>query len=134
MLMQISLLIKAPSKLILVLTALLSFATAQTTCSGALEPSYSANVASGYHIGLVATGLARPRGIRFDNAGRLLVVEAPRNGEPTISAITLNDSGGTCVRETNKKEVVRGQGVSGPLSVNMHTLMLGSAEPWNRSI
>jgi hypothetical protein len=132
--MQISLLTMATSKLIIVLTTLFSFATAQTNCSGALELSYSATVASGYRIGLVATGLARPRVIQFDNAGHLLVVEAPRDGESAISALTLNDSGGTCIREADRTAVVRGQGVSGPLSIKTHALMLGSAESWNRPI
>lgn len=97
---------------ILASTALLSLATAQTTCLSSLRPSYSATVASGYQVGLVATGLARPRGIQFDRAGHLLVVEAPRGDDPAISALTLNDGGGTCVGEASRKTVVRGQGVS----------------------
>jgi hypothetical protein len=102
----------SPSKSIIVLMAFLSVGSAQTTCSGSHEPSYSASVASGYQIGLVATGLSRPRGIQFDNAGNLLVVEASRDGDPAISALTLNDGGGTCVGEASRKMVVRGQGVS----------------------
>lgn len=97
---------------ILALTALLSVATAQTTCLSSLRPSYSATIASGYQVGLVATGLARPRGIQFDNAGHLLVVEAPSDDDPAISALTLNDGGGICVEEASRTTVVRGQGVS----------------------
>lgn len=95
-------------------------ASAQSTCSSSLAPSYSASVASGYQVGLVATGLARPRGIQFDKAGHLLVVEAPRGGESGISALTLRDSGGVCVRQASKKTVVSGQGV-GASSLDMRS-------------
>jgi glucose/arabinose dehydrogenase len=106
------------SALLAALAALLFVASAQTTRSTSLTPSYPAVVASGYQIGLVATGLARPRGIQFDKAGHLLVVEAPRNGDPAISALSLDDGGGVCVREASRKTVVRGQGVSGPVLSN----------------
>ena len=105
----------AAPTLIISLTALFLAAFAQKTCLKPLTPSYAATVASGYRIGLVATGLARPRGILFDKAGHLLVVEAPKNGDPAISALSLNDGGGICVGEASRKTVVRGQGVSGPL-------------------
>lgn len=114
--MQASCLTMAISQLIITLTALVSVAFAQTSCSATLKPSYSVTVASGYQIGLVATGLARPRGIQFDKAGHLLVVEAPTDGNPAISALSLKDSEGICVVEDSRKTVVGGQGVSGPLS------------------
>lgn len=114
------------SKLLIALSALLSTTSAQTTCSGSLRPSYSAIVASGYQIGLVATGLARPRGLEFDKAGHLLVVEAPAKGDPTISALTFEDGGSVCVAESSRKTVVRGQGVSRhPLRTACIRLMLG---------
>jgi len=100
--------------LLAALAALLFVASAQTTCTTSPTLSYPAAVASGYQVGLVATGLARPRGIHFDKAGHLLVVEAPRDGEPEISALSLNDGGGICVREASRKTVVRGQGVRYP--------------------
>jgi glucose/arabinose dehydrogenase len=93
------------------LAPLLCVASAQTTCTTSLIPSYPATVASGYQIGLVATGLARPRGIHFDKAGHLLVVEAPRNAETEIFALSLDDGGGICVREASRKTVVRVRGV-----------------------
>lgn len=105
----------ATAKIIFLLTALLPVAYTQATCSTSLQPSYSATIASGYQIALVATGLARPRGIQFDKAGHLLVVEAPTDGDPAISALILKDSGGICVGEESRKKVVRGQGVSGHL-------------------
>lgn len=101
----------AISKLIVALMALVCVAFAQTTCSNALTPSYSTTVASGYRVGLVATGLARPRGIQFDSAGNLLVVEASRGDDPAVSALTLNDEGGICVGESSRRIVIRGQGV-----------------------
>jgi hypothetical protein len=104
--------------LLAALAALLFVASAQTTCTNSLTPSYPAAVASGYQIGLVATGLARPRGIQFDKAGNLLVVEAPRDGDTEISALGLNDGGGVCVREASRKTVVRGQGVREPFPSN----------------
>lgn len=102
----------ASTTVVLVVTVLFSFAAAQTSCSGVLKPSFPATVASGYQVGLVATGLARPRGIQFDQAGHLLVVEAPAEGTPAISALTLRDQGGICVGEASRKKVVQGQGVS----------------------
>lgn len=97
-----------------VVTAILLFpyASAQSSCSSSLRPSFSATTASGFHVSLVATGLARPRGIQFDRSGRLLVVEAPKDGKPGISALTLNDDGGACVREATRKKVIDGSGVS----------------------
>lgn len=93
-------------------SALLSIASAQTACSSFLKTSDSATIAPGYQVGLVATGLARPRGIQFDRDGHLLVVEAPKDGSPAVSALTLNDSGGICVSEASRKTVVQGQGVT----------------------
>lgn len=99
-------------------------ASARATCSSSLEPSYSVSVASGYQVALVATGLARPRGIHFDNAGHLLVVEAPRGGEPGISALTLRDSGGVCVEQVNRKTVVSGQGVNHGIALSKNGSIL----------
>ena len=117
-------------KLGIVLAALLSATSAQTTCTSSLRPSYSATVASGYQIGLVATGLSSPRGIQFDKAGNLLVVEAPKNGESAISALGLQDGGGICIGEASRKIVIRGQAVCGSPS-NKHSFTnVGLGEPW----
>jgi glucose/arabinose dehydrogenase len=103
------------------LIALLVFfcaAYAQSSCSISLKPSHSASVASGYQAALIATGLARPRGIQFDTQGHLLVVEAPKNGDAGIVALTLKDNGGTCLIEASRKTVVKGQGVSSSWAVS----------------
>jgi glucose/arabinose dehydrogenase len=94
------------------LVAILSISAAETSCSRDVESPYSITVAAGYQVGLVATGLARPRGIHFDKAGHLLVVEAPKSGSPAITALSLEDNSGSCVGETSRKVVVQDQGVS----------------------
>lgn len=90
-------------------TTLLSLASARSSCrlspSGNVKPS----VASGYKWQVVATGLARPRGIAFDDQGRLLVVES---GSGNLSAHTLAEDDGGCVTVTSSKTVVEGMSVS----------------------
>jgi glucose/arabinose dehydrogenase len=66
-------------------------------------------VASGYKWQVVATGLARPRGLAFDDRGRLLVVES---GSGSLSAHTLTEGGGGCVAINSSKTVVQGMSVS----------------------
>jgi hypothetical protein len=46
------------------------------TCTNAANPRYPLNVLPGYTAGTVVTGLTRPRGIAFDTAGNLLVVDS----------------------------------------------------------
>jgi glucose/arabinose dehydrogenase len=92
-----------------VLISLLVLASAQSSCqlspSGKIRPS----VASGYKWQVVATGLARPRGLAFDDRGRLLVVES---GSGSLSAHTLTEGGGGCVAINSSKTVVQGMSVS----------------------
>jgi hypothetical protein len=57
---------------------------------------------------LVATGLSKPRGIEFDTAGNLLVVE---QGTGDLTALTLQDNGG-CVAVSSMNTVISGQSVS----------------------
>jgi hypothetical protein len=57
---------------------------------------------------LVATGLSRPRGIEFDTAGNLLVVES---GSGDLTALTFESNGG-CVTVSDTNTVIAGQGVS----------------------
>lgn len=90
---------------------LLPLSFAQTPCSNERVPSYAANVASGYRVGLVATGLSRPRSLQFDTDGHLLVVDAAQSGEPAIIALTLTNDSGACVREQSRKYVVEGENV-----------------------
>jgi glucose/arabinose dehydrogenase len=87
----------------------LTLASAQSSCrlspSGKIKPS----VASGYRWQVVATGLARPRGLALDDRGRLLVVES---GSGSLSAHTLTEDGGGCVVVNSSKTVVEGLSVS----------------------
>ena len=91
------------------ITTLLGLASAQSSCplspSGNVKPS----VASGYKWQVVATGLARPRGLAFDDRGRLLVIESD-SGD--LSAHTLTEDGGGCVTVNSSKTVVEGMSVS----------------------
>ncbi|KIW06982.1 uncharacterized protein PV09_02641 [Verruconis gallopava] len=77
---------------------------AQSSCSAPeLTASYPApTLAAGYAARLVASGLQRPRGIKFDTKGRLLVVEQSLG----IQAITFNDYGGDCLSVKSKDAVV----------------------------
>jgi glucose/arabinose dehydrogenase len=92
-----------------VFITLLGLVSAQSSCqlspSGKIKPS----VASGYKWQVVATGLARPRGLAFDDMGRLLVVES---GSGSLSAHTLAEDGGGCVVVASSKTVVEGMSVS----------------------
>lgn len=84
-------------------------ASAQSSCgpppSGKVKPS----IASGYKWQVVATNLARPRGIAFDDQGRLLVIES---GSGNLSAHTLSEDGSGCVTVNSSTNVVTGLGVS----------------------
>jgi glucose/arabinose dehydrogenase len=88
---------------------LLGLVSARSSCqlspSGKIKPS----VASGYKWQVVATGLARPRGLAFDDMGRLLVVES---GSGSLSAHTLAEDAGGCVAVASSKTVVEGMSVS----------------------
>lgn len=92
-----------------IFTTLLGLANAQSSCrltpSGKVKPS----VASGYRWQVVATGLARPRGLAFDDMGRLLVIESDSGN---LSAHTLTEDGGGCVTVSSSKTVVGGMSVS----------------------
>jgi hypothetical protein len=96
----------APSKLWTLFSPFLiwaSLSTAQTTCS-TITPSYPApSVAPGFAARIVASGLMLPRGIIFDTAGNLLVIEQGRG----VIAYTLNDAGGGCLSVKNSTTVVQ---------------------------
>jgi len=78
-----------------------------SSCSTTLTPTNSVqpSVASGYRAQLIATGLSSPRSIQFDKAGNLLVVEQ-KNGDGSVSALTLQDNGGTCLSVTSHTTLV----------------------------
>src|SRR5271155_1891748 len=97
----------------LALSTLWTISNAQSSCttiapSGAVRPS----LASGYSAQVVATGLSKPRGIQFDKAGNLLVIE---QGTGSLIALTLNEEGG-CVSVRSNATVVAGEGVGSPCS------------------
>ena len=61
--------------------------------------SYPAPVAaSGWSYRLVANGFTKPRGIAFDSAGALLVVDSGVG----LARLTFHDEGGTCLSVANK--------------------------------
>jgi hypothetical protein len=78
-----------------------------SSCSTTLTPANSVqpSIASGYRAQLIATGLSSPRSIEFDKAGNLLVVEQ-KNGDGSVSVLTLQDNGGTCLSVTSHTTLV----------------------------
>jgi glucose/arabinose dehydrogenase len=73
------------------------------SCSSTLTASYAApSVASGYAARLVATGLTSPRGIKFDTAGNLLVIEE----EVGVTALRFEDDDDGCLNLASKDTVV----------------------------
>jgi len=64
-------------------------------CASTIAPQNAApSVAPGFHVGVVANNLSRPRSIQFDSEGALLVVEASQG----VRRITLTGDG-SCVRQ-----------------------------------
>lgn len=80
-----------------------------TTCTAALTPSYAPPaVAEGWRAQLVATGLSRPRGMKFDSNGNLLVVES-RVG---ITHLTFDNKSGGCLTVGRRRTLVADRAVS----------------------
>ena len=80
-------------------------AQSSTACSASVSSSVAApSIAPGYDARLVASGLQTPRGIIFDSAGRLLVVEKQRG----VTALTLSDvgGGGSCLSVSHSESVI----------------------------
>lgn len=95
------------NSILLATAALLHLALAQdssstSTCGPAPSGNIRPSIASGYHYQVVATGLARPRGIHFDNDGHMLVVESTSG---RIVAFTLDEDDNGCVSASDPKEV-----------------------------
>jgi glucose/arabinose dehydrogenase len=86
------------------LALLPALSLAQSSCSIATSSaSYAApSVAAGYTARIIASGLKKPRSLRFDSKGRLLVVESGKG----ITALTLKDAGGACVGVSSKSAVL----------------------------
>lgn len=82
---------------------------AQASCPTSVTTKVPApSVAPGYEGNLVATGLTRPRGIRFDRAGHLLVVDRGVG----VKVLTLQDDGGSCVTVSDTKVLIANPDVS----------------------
>ncbi|KAH0375303.1 soluble quino protein glucose dehydrogenase, partial [Aureobasidium melanogenum] len=103
------------------IASLLAIASAQSSCgpspSGKVRPS----VASGYKWQVVATNLARPRGIAFDDQERLLVVES---GSGSLSAHTLSEDGSGCVTVNSSTSVVTGLSLNHGIAFDNKNRML----------
>ena len=81
-------------------TALLGTASAAATCN--LKPASSPVLANGWESKLVVNGLSKPRGIRFDTSGNLLVIQ---QGAGLIH-LAFNDGGSTCLDLAKKTFLV----------------------------
>ncbi|EHK25005.1 uncharacterized protein TRIVIDRAFT_190204 [Trichoderma virens Gv29-8] len=100
---------------ILMLLQVLQQGTWAQTCSNTLNVTYPAPVAaSGWEFRLVANGLERPRGIAFDDAGGLLVVESGVG----LTHLTLNDEGGTCLTVKSNKTLIANQNLNHGLALS----------------
>lgn len=85
------------------LLALSGFTVAQSVCPTSVQTKVPApSTAPGWEARLAGTGLTYPRGIKFDTAGNLLVVDRGVG----IKALTLQDDGGTCVTVSSVKVVI----------------------------
>ena len=91
-------------------TPSLAAATTQSACSITLTPtnSITPTAASGYRIAVVATGLTKPRSIRFDSKGNLLVVQ---QGVGIVN-LAFADHGGTCLTVDKMQTVITNSSVS----------------------
>ncbi|KAL9053507.1 MAG: hypothetical protein Q9162_004745, partial [Coniocarpon cinnabarinum] len=84
--------------------AFVAAAAAQSACPvSSLTASVPApSVAPGFEARLIATNLTKPRGIQFDQNGRLLVVEQNSG----VVALTFDDLGGSCLAEKTRSAVI----------------------------
>lgn len=103
--------------------ALAQSSSSSPTCAATLTASYPApSVAAGYEVRLVAQKLTAPRGIIFDTAGNLLVVQQGKG----VASLAFSDSvGGTCVGSATYKDVILDSTVS-KWSISLDQLRLSS--------
>lgn len=89
---------------------LVSGAFAALECSTTITPTNSIkpSVASGYRAALVATGLTKPRSIKFDTLGNLLVVESGKG----ITSLVFRDDNNTCLSVRSNKRVIQNSDVN----------------------
>ena len=91
--------------------SLLAIRVSAQSCPSPIAPSgnIKTSIASGYQAQVVATGLSDPRGLKFDTAGNLLVIE---QGSGDLTALTLAEANG-CVSVKSSNTVNSGSSVSG---------------------
>lgn len=88
-------------QLVLGLAGFASIAFAQTCAT--INPAYNPTWGAGFSGHVVMNGLKSPRGLVFDNAGNLLVVES---GGAGVRYIKLTDNGGTNVCVSTSKQLI----------------------------
>jgi len=92
------------------------------------QTSSVANVASGYAVQRVASGLSKPRGIIFDAQDNLLVVQSGVG----ISQLPFADASGMFAEAST---VVGSSDVSLTYEISkMRRLLTVSAQPWHRTL
>ncbi|KAI7662954.1 soluble quino protein glucose dehydrogenase [Hortaea werneckii] len=82
-------------------------------------------VADGYVARLVADSLTSPRGIKFDSAGNLLVVEQ----ESGITALTFNVTDGDCITETSMTSVINDTSLNHGIELSQDGRTLYASNP-----
>jgi glucose/arabinose dehydrogenase len=86
----------------LVLTARAQSSSTPAACPSSIAPAHGApSVAPGFRVQVIANNLRDPRGIAFDSAGGLLVVERGHG----ISRVQLSGDG-ACVKQTGATQKV----------------------------
>ncbi|KAK0784901.1 hypothetical protein LTR75_013690 [Friedmanniomyces endolithicus] len=96
------------------------------SCSSTLTASYAApSVASGYVARLVANNLTKPRGIKFDSNGALLVVEQ----DVGITALTLADAGQGCLSVASRKTVINDTTLNHGIELSSDAATLYASSP-----
>lgn len=110
-------------RLIISLAALASTALAQTCAT--INPAFNPTWGTGFSGRVVMNGLKSPRGIIFDQAGNLLVVESGGGG---IRYVKLTDNGGTNVCVASSKQLINERGLNHgiDLSADGKTLFVSS--------
>ena len=88
--------------LIYALAILAGFSTpiAAQNCQAAPAQRFQTQMASGFTSKVLLSGLRSPRGIVFDTAGNLLIVEQGGGG---VRLVTLAESGGSVCVTTSKQ-------------------------------
>jgi len=100
---------------------------ASASCSPTLTAANHAapSVAEGYVARLVADGLTKPRGIKFDSQDALLVVESGSG----ITALTFTDGGDDCVSVRNRSTVVDDATLNHGIEISRNGTTLYASSP-----